>query len=290
MKELTHHFANVNGVNLHFVRQGEGKELVVLLHGWPEFWYSWRFQIPALAEKYTVVAPDLRGFNLSDKPLGVENYQTQYVIRDIRELIEQLGFKQAYIVGHDWGGAVAWHFATAFPEMTTRLAILNCPHPKLMIRSLLTNLKQLKRSWYMISFQIPFLPELILGQILEQFFKANMRGWLFNSQNMTDEDIQIYVRAYREKDALTTSISYYRAGLRYGIDQDLKNKKVQVPTRVIWGKNDKALGVELNDHLDEVIDASHEVIFLDRCSHWIQMDQPKRVSDLLLEFFGQSNK
>ena len=285
MEKLTHQFAQVNGVNLHYVRQGQGEELVVLLHGWPEFWYSWRFQIPVLAERYTVIAPDLRGFNLSDKPQGVEQYQTKYVIQDIRELIEQLGFEKAYIVGHDWGGAVAWHFATAFPEMTKKLAILNCPHPKLMIKNLLTNPKQLKQSWYMISFQIPFIPELILSQTLEKFFKANMRGWLFNSQNMSDEDIQIYVRAYREKDALTTSINYYRAGLRFGIDQDLKKKKVQVPVRVIWGKNDKALRPELNNHLDQVVDATHEVIYLNRCSHWIQMDQPQKVSTLLLEFF-----
>ncbi len=284
MSNLEHRFAAVNGIHLHYVIQGNGPELVVLLHGWPEFWYSWRYQLPVLAEKYTVVAPDLRGFNLSDKPEGHEQYQTKHVIKDIYELVRHLGFEQCYVVGHDWGGAVAWHFATAYPEMTKKLAILNCPHPKLMLSNLVTNPKQLRRSWYMMGFQIPVLPELILGQILEKFYEANMRGWMFNPQNMTDQDLKLYVQAYREKDALTTSINYYRAGLRCGIDPDLKKKKVKVPVRVIWGKNDKALGVELNDKIHEVVDARHEVVYIDNCSHWTQIDHPERVNELLLEF------
>ncbi|MCO5229568.1 MAG: alpha/beta hydrolase [Chitinophagales bacterium] len=285
MSNLEHRFANVNGINLHYVIQGTGSELVVLLHGWPEFWYSWRYQIPELAEKYTVVAPDLRGFNLSDKPEGASQYQTKYVIKDIYELVQQLGFEKCFLVGHDWGGAVAWHFATAYPEVTEKLAILNCPHPQLLIENLLTNPKQLLRSWYMISFQVPVIPELILGQTLEKVYEMNVRGWMHQPQNMTDDDLRLYIQAYREKDALTTSINYYRAGLRYGIADDLKRKKVKVPTRVIWGKDDKALGVELNDNLNKVIDAPHEVIYLDNCSHWTQIDQPDKVTELLLDFF-----
>ena len=288
MAELEHHFASVNQVNLHYVKQGEGDKLVILLHGWPEFWYSWRYQLPRLSEKYTVVAPDLRGFNLSDKPQGIENYRTGLVIKDIKELVEHLGFKKCYVVGHDWGGAVAWHLATAYPDIVEKLTILNCPHPQLLIDSLLhLNLKQLRRSWYMIGFQIPELPELILSQILRKFYEMNMKGWLYNPQNMTEKDLDLYVQAMREKDALTTSINYYRAGLRLGIDQDLQKKKVQVPVRVIWGKNDKALGVELNDDLDKVVEAEHEVIFLDRCSHWTQIDQPERVTELILEFLNE---
>lgn len=287
MSNLEHRFASVNGINLHYVKQGSGPELVVLLHGWPEFWYSWRFQLPVLSEKYTVIVPDLRGFNLSDKPEGYEQYQTKYVIQDIKELIKEAGFEKTFIVGHDWGGAVAWHFATVFPEMTQKLAILNCPHPQLLMKNLLTNPKQLKKSWYMMGFQIPFLPEIIMQQFLPTLFEQNMRGWLFNPQNMTDSDLDLYVQAYREKGALTNSINYYRAGLRGGIDKDLKNKKVKVPLRVIWGKNDKALGVELNDKLSEVMDARFDVQYLDQCSHWTQVDQPEKVNELLLEFFAQ---
>lgn len=284
MSNLEHRFASVNGVNLHYVTQGKGEELVVLLHGWPEFWYSWRYQIPELAEKYTVVAPDLRGFNLSDKPQDIAQYQTQYVIQDIRDLITHLGFEECYLVGHDWGGAVAWHFATAYPEMTKKLSIINCPHPKLMFRNLVTNPIQLARSWYMLTFQIPVFPELFMGQFLERVFETNMRGWLFNKQNMSDKDLGLYVQAFREQDALKMSISYYRAGLRYGLHSDLKNKKVKVHTRIIWGKNDKALGTELNKNLDSVMDARYEVKYIDNCSHWAQVDQPEQVTELLLDF------
>ncbi|MCZ2392283.1 MAG: alpha/beta hydrolase [Chitinophagales bacterium] len=285
MSNLEHRFAKVNGINIHYVIQGSGDELVVLLHGWPEYWYSWRYQIPELAKKYTVIAPDLRGFNLSDKPHGAKEYQTKYVIKDIYELVLSLGYKKCFIVGHDWGGAVAWHFATKYPEMTQKLAILNCPHPKLMIHHLLSNPRQLKRSWYMISFQVPVIPELLLGLALEKVYEKNVRGWMYHPHNMTDDDMKLYIQAYREKDALTSSINYYRAGLRYGIADDLKDKKVKVPTRVIWGKDDKALGVELNDDLSKVVEATHEVIFLDNCSHWTQIDQPQRVNELLLDFF-----
>lgn len=287
MSNLEHRFASVNGLHLHYVIQGNGPELVVLLHGWPEFWYSWRYQLPVLAEKYTVVAPDLRGFNLSGKPEGVENYRTQYVIKDIYELVQHLGFNECMIVGHDWGGAVAWHFATAYPEMTKKLAILNCPHPKIMLNNLIFNPKQLSKSWYMMGFQIPVLPELILSQMLEKFYKANLQGWLYNKENVSDKDLKLYVQAYREKDALTTSINYYRAALRFGIDPILKKQKVKAPTRVIWGKNDRALGTELNDKLHEVVDAKHEVFYIDNCSHWTQVDHPEKVNQLLLEFFEQ---
>lgn len=285
MAHLEHRFASVNGIHLHYVIQGEGSELVMLLHGWPEFWYSWRFILPELSKKYTVVAPDLRGFNLSDKPKGIEAYQTKHIIEDVKQLVHHLGFQKCYIVGHDWGGAVAWHFATAFPGMTQKLAILNCPHPKLMFKSLVTNPIQLMRSWYMLSFQLPIVPELIMSQFLQQLFERNMRGWLYHPENMTDRDIQLYVQAFREKDALTSSINYYRAGLRHGLHPDVKKKKVKVPTRVIWGRNDKALGVELNKNLGDVVDARHEVRYIDECSHWVQVDQPARVNELLLEFF-----
>jgi len=284
MSALEHRFAQVNGIHLHYVRQGNGPELVVLLHGWPEFWYSWRYQLPVLAEKFTVVAPDMRGFNLSDKPEGYQHYRSDEVIRDIRGLVEHLGFSQAYIVGHDWGGAIAWHFATAYPEMTKKLTILNCPHPKLMMKNALFNPRQLMRSWYIGSFQIPVLPELILEQLLPELYRRFVRGWMYHPENMTDQDIELYVQAYRQHGALTSSIGYYRAAIRLGLAEDLRKKKVKVPVRVIWGKEDKALGAELNDELHKVIDARHEVFYLEHCSHWTQIDQPQKVNELLLEF------
>ena len=149
-----------NGLRMHYVIQGTGP-LIVLLHGFPEFWYSWRFQIPFLAEHgYTVVAPDLRGYNDTEKPPSGYNVST--LLRDIVGLIRSLEYEKAIIVGHDWGGALAWSFAMRYPQMTERLVVLNAPHPWAFFRELRT-LKQLRKSWYMFFFQIPWLPEYILG-------------------------------------------------------------------------------------------------------------------------------
>jgi epoxide hydrolase 4 len=287
MSEQQHRFAKVNGISIHYVIQGKGPRLVVLLHGWPEFWYSWRYQLPVLSEEYTVIAPDLRGFNLSDKPKGVENYQTKEVIKDIAALIRHVGFESAAIVGHDWGGAVAWHFATAYPEMTEQLAILNCPHPKIMMQHMLKNPRQVMKSWYILSFQIPFLPEFIVDNLLKTIYLNNVRGWMHHPENMTDKDIDAYVQAFREKDAIASSIGYYRAGLQKGFAKNLMNEKVTVPVRIIWGRDDKALGAEMNDDLHTVISGPYDIKYLDNCSHWTQIDQPEAVNDLLLDFLGK---
>jgi pimeloyl-ACP methyl ester carboxylesterase len=161
---VKHHFAQVNGINLHYTKQGKGKKLVVLLHGWPEFWYSWRYQIPALAEDFTVIAPDLRGFADSDKPLDIKEYHPSIVASDIAKLIASLGFEKAFIVGHDWGGAIAWAFASYYPDLTEKLVVLNCPHPQLFVKALSSNMEQIKKSWYMFFFQIPKVPELFFRQ------------------------------------------------------------------------------------------------------------------------------
>lgn len=284
MSGLQHRFAKVNGLSLHYVIQGNGPRLVVLLHGWPEFWYSWRYQLPYLSEHYTVIAPDLRGFNLSDKPKGIKHYQTKEVIKDVAALIRHVGHSSAAIVGHDWGGAVAWHFATAYPEMTEQLAILNCPHPKLMMQHMLKNIRQVARSWYILSFQLPFLPELIVDNFLKTIYETNVRGWMYNKQNMSDRDMAMYIQAFREKDAIPSSISYYRAAMQLGFAKELLSEKVSVPVRVIWGKDDKALGAEMNDDLSSVVSGPLEIKYIEHCSHWTQIDQPEAVNSLLLEF------
>ena len=157
----SHHQAIVNGVRLHYVEAGEGP-LVVLLHGFPEFWYAWRDQIPALAAAgYRVVAPDMRGYNLSEKPPGVTSYRLEHLTADVAALIRQLGAERATVVGHDWGGAVAWQLPVFHPEVVERLAVLNAPHPGALLRELRT-LEQLRRSWYIAFFQLPWLPELAL--------------------------------------------------------------------------------------------------------------------------------
>ncbi len=285
---IAHEFVEVNGIKLHIARHGTGKKLVVLLHGWPEFWYTWRYQIPVLAEKYTVVAPDLRGFNLSDKPKGVVNYKTDVVAGDIAALIPKLGFDKAFIVGHDWGGAVAWAFAAMYPEMTEKLAVLNCPHPKEMLKSFRDNPSQLVRSWYMFMHQIPLLPELLYSYALPLFFKQFVRGWMYNKENFSDTDLNEFVHAFEQKGALTGSINYYRAMLQTKPNVSIFKNKIQSPTLLIWGEGDKALGKELTFNTQQHINAALDIKYIKDCSHWTQNDCPDEVNSFLLDFFARN--
>ena len=285
--KISHKYIEVNGIMLHIVRQGTGKKLVILLHGWPEFWYTWRYQIPVLAEKYTVVAPDLRGFNLSDKPIGAENYTTDVVASDVAELIQKLGFKKAYIVGHDWGGAVAWAFSAIYPELTEKLVVLNCPHPREMMKGFKNNPGQLIKSWYMFMHQLPVLPELLYKYTLPLFFKQFVRGWMYHPENFTDDDLNAFVKAFQHEGALTGSLNYYRAMLRIKPKSIIFKNKTLSPTLLIWGEGDKALGKELTYDTQQYIDSTYEVKYIRECSHWTQNDCPEMVNEYLIEFLNK---
>ncbi len=191
-----HQYIVTNGIRLHYVTQGEGP-LIVLLHGFPEFWYSWRFQIPFLAEHgYTVVAPDLRGYNETDKPR--KGYDIPTLLRDIEGLVKGLGQQKATIVGHDWGGVLAWAFAMNYPEMTQCLIVLNAPHPAAMMREMRT-LKQLRKSWYVFAFQIPWLPEYMLGRNNANEIGRMLRGAALQKSAFPREVTAKYQEATRYK-------------------------------------------------------------------------------------------
>src|SRR5215470_18072052 len=208
-----HGSAYVNGVRLHYVTQGEGK-LVVLLHGFPEFWYSWRHQIPVLAQHFKVVAPDMRGYNDSDKPAGVASYRLDLLRADVMDLVRAFGEDKAIIVGHDWGGGVAWTFAADYPQATERLIVLNCPHPGALQKHLRSNFRQLRRSWYMFFFQIPRVPEWGIRLNLHRFVERAFRGMAIRKEMFSDEDLRQYAEALKRPGALTAAINYYRAAFR----------------------------------------------------------------------------
>jgi pimeloyl-ACP methyl ester carboxylesterase len=231
---------------LHYLEAGEGP-LVVLLHGFPEFYYSWRHQWPALAGAgLRVVAPDLRGYNLSDKPRPVRAYDIRLLARDVARLIRERGAERAHVVGHDWSGGVAWAFAMRYPHMLERLAILNCPHPARVLRGLRT-LRQVRKSWYIFFFQLPWLPEAT--------FRANHFAGLRRAVAgvarpgaFTPADVERYVQAAAQPGALTAGINYYRAMFRRGpgaLRTDLR--RIDAPVLVIWGERDRYLGRELAD-------------------------------------------
>ncbi len=291
----THHDAVVDGIRLHYVAAGpEDGELVVLLHGFPECWYSWHDQIPALAEAgYRVIAPDLRGFNRSEKPAGVSAYDSEELVGDVVGLIHHAGRESAHVVGHDWGGAVAWALAIGRPDMVDRLAILNSPHPSLFARELRTNRDQQRKSWYMFAFQVPVLPEILLSAgnswLLDRLF---LRSLGRDGETFSAEERRRFREAFSRPGAARATLNYYRSTIRGMARQvlsgeDVADLPVTVPTLVLWGEQDDALSLDLLDGLDDLIEAL-EVETFPEAGHFLQADEPEAVSVSLVEYFGRS--
>ena len=276
----THKEAIVNGIRLHWVEQGEG-ELVVLLHGFPEFWYSWRHQIPVLAERFRVISPDMRGYNLSEKPAA--GYDPQTLAEDVRALIQHLGEERAAIVGHDWGGIIAWTFALLFPDATRKLVVLNAPHP-LRFQEELRKGRQMLRSSYALFFQLPVLPELVLGTSKSWAIGKMLRGSAKVKEAFTDEDIERYREAMSQPGALTGALNYYRAVVRNRrrLLEAVGDGVVRAPTLILWGEHGQALGVELTSDLERYV-PDLRVELLD-CGHWTQQERFEEVNRYLLEF------
>jgi epoxide hydrolase 4 len=283
---VVHRYADLAGVRLHYVEAGEGP-LVVLLHGFPEFWFSWRFQIPALAAAgFRVVAPDMRGYNLSDKPKGVEGYALERLARDVERLIVALGEERAVVVGHDWGGIVAWAVAMLHPERVERLAILNVPHPERFSRGLRTP-RQLVKSSYAFFFQIPWLPERVLRAGAFALVRSVFRNDPVRPGTFDEEDIDRYVEALSRPGALTAAINYYRALARRAPTLARKlRRRIEAPVMVIWGQRDLFLVPELA-RPDPALVPDARVERLPDASHWVQQDRPERVNALLLDFLGE---
>lgn len=284
MENLQHSFATVNGIKLHYVTAGKGP-LAIMLHGFPEFWYGWKNQIPVLSKHFKVVAPDLRGYNESDKPKGVMNYSSKIIAQDVKELIQSFNVPKAHIIAHDWGGGIAWTLAQHFPESVDKLIVLNCPLPQILLKNFFTNLSQLKKSWYMFFFQLPGIPERYIGKDLRTFFYRGLRGWAHNKNAFTKDDIEEYVKAFQKPGALTGAVNYYRAAFRGAINSE--NRKIipiQSDTLVIWGEDDKALGKELTYGMEKHFKNKFEIKYINNCSHWVQHEYPEVVNQYILDF------
>ncbi len=285
MTGLRDGYADLGEVRLHYVEAGEGP-LVVLLHGFPEFWFSWRFQIPALASAgLRVVAPDMRGYNLSTRPSGVPAYDIDRLAGDVRDLIHERGAKSAFVAGHDWGAAVAWVTAMNHPEVVERLAILNVPHPRRFLRGLRTP-RQLAKSWYIVFFQLPWLPERLVRARRWWFFRY---GFEHDARPgaFTREDIDRYVEAWSQPDAATATINYYRSVFRQSPRRtEARLRQVDAPTLVVWGERDRYLGAELAEPDPTDVPNLDRVVRLPDASHWVHHDEPEQVTQLLAEFFA----
>lgn len=282
---VVHRYAELDGVRLHYVEAGTGP-LVILLHGFPDFWYSWRHQIPALAAAgYRAVAPDMRGYDLSGKPKGIDAYLGEHLAGDVAGLIRAVGADRAVVVGHDWGAGVAWEFAIRYPELLDRLVILNVPHPARMLRGLRT-WRQLLKSWYMFFFQLPGLPEAAIRAGNYASLRRLFRTDPCRPNAFTPADIERYVAAAAQPGALTGAINYYRALFRRSPAAAQRMlRRIDAPVLVIWGEQDRYLGRELAEPDPEWVPHAR-VERLPQSSHWVQHDDPDRVNTLLLQFLG----
>jgi len=287
MKESWKHgFVKVGEIRMHYVTQGKGK-LLLLLHGFPDFWYVWRFQISALAKHFRVVAPDLRGYNETDKPKGVDKYMLNFLTEDVLGLIHALGEKKAIIIGHNWGGAIAWSLAAYHPEATEKLVVLNAPHPNAYTTRTSSLWKQLQKSWYVFFFQTPDVPEEVLSRNSYSFLKNMLLSSLVKKEVLTDEDISAYANAWSKPGALTAAINYYRANMNPAIlfsERKMAFPRIKSPTLVVWGEQDVALSKDLIIDTDEFVDAPYSIKYFPSCGHWVQLEEPGLVNRCLLEF------
>ncbi|MEM7712701.1 MAG: alpha/beta hydrolase [Cyanobacteria bacterium P01_A01_bin.68] len=280
METWKHDYITTNGVNLHYVTQGSGP-LMLMLHGFPEFWYSWRYQIPEFASDFKVVAPDLRGYNDSDKPASQSAYVMNELVQDVEGIISGLGYEKCVLVAHDWGGGIAWNFASKYPQMLEKLIIMNCPHPAKFSEGLRTP-QQLLRSWYMFFFQLPVIPELFLQSQDYQFIENAFKGMAIKKSAFSTEDINLYKDAAAKRGALTAMINYYRNIL--GSPMFNQNSSIlEVPTLMIWGEEDTALGKELTYGTEAYV-RDFQIKYIPNCSHWVQQEQPESVNQYMREF------
>lgn len=278
----THREESVNGVRLHWVEAGEGPP-VLLLHGFPECWWMWRHQIQPLAGAgFRVIAPDLRGYNLSGKPSGISAYRIERLVEDVAGLIALTGQPRAHVVGHDWGGLVAWWLAMLSPDRVHRLAILNAPHPQIFRREIRMP-DQMLRSWYAAAVQVPVIPEAAIRAndfaLLERIFRAStVRPGAF-----TDDDIRRYKEAAAQPGALTAMLNYYRAAARRRAPD---TRRIEHPALLIWGKRDQALSLRNTYGLERWVPRIR-IERIPDASHWVAEEVPERVTALLTGFLRQ---
>jgi epoxide hydrolase 4 len=272
-------------VHLHVEELGQG-DPVVLLHGFPEFCYGWRHQLPALAAAgFHAIAPDLRGYNLSDRPQGVRHYRVNELVADVAALIRNLPSGRAHVVGHDWGGVVAWRIGAKHSDLVNKLVVLNAPHPAAYMRTLKRSPVQWLRSWYVLFFQLPWLPERLLRS---RDFALLERAWKKDPVTpgaYSDEDIARYKEALRQPGVLTAAINYYRAAMRWPADLYGPPQSVPAPTLLIWGEQDRYLGLDLTEGLEAWV-PNLRVQRIPAASHWVQNDVADVVNRLLVGFLG----
>ncbi|MCU0446493.1 MAG: alpha/beta hydrolase [Microscillaceae bacterium] len=280
---ITHRFIEVNGVRLHLAEAGEPSQpLLLLLHGFPEFWYSWKNQIEFFAQQgFHVIAPDQRGYHLSDKPRGICQYNLDVLAKDIISILDHEQVAQAYLVGHDWGAGAAYWAALRYPQRFYKLAILQLPHLVAMQAYLKTNPEARKKASYLYFFQLPFLPEYMLGR--NNYRRLRHALTKFSRKNTFSEaDLAEYQAAWQQKRALTGMLNWYRASFRCPpkIPDDVS---IHLPTLVLWGEKDFFFDKEVMEVSRQYLPQA-EIIYFPEATHWIHHEYPDEVNQKLMSF------
>jgi len=277
-EEKEEKYIETNGIKLHTIIIGQGKPLV-LLHGFPDFWYGWKNVIPELMKDYKLIIPDTRGYNLSDKPLGVENYTIDILIEDIKGLIEELGFNSVYLAGHDWGGAISWIFTEKYPNLVNKLAILNAPHMKIFQEKLRNDKEQQKASYYIFEFLKPNGEQFVIKDDYKWLKWAVFSGSA-NKKDFTESDKQKYIEAWSKPNAILSGVNYYRASISF---KDFSGI-IKVPTLVIHGMKDVAVLPGVLDGLSNYV-KDLKIIRAEKSSHWVIHEEPELIIANFKEFF-----
>ncbi len=286
MSEIKFDYAQIGGVKLHYATAGDGEKLVILLHGFPEFWYSWRRQIVGLSDEYTIVAPDMRGYNLSDKPPRVADYKIDKLVDDVTGLIRYFGREKAAIVGHDWGAIIAWSVAQKHPEYVWKLCAMQVPPPTIWNKN--QTFKQFLATWYMFFFQIPALPEWLLSRNDFALPANGLKTSTVEKGIFTAEDIAEYKKSWREDHALSSALNYYRANILQRLfGGESADEKIKVPTLFIYGEKDAVILPETVQGIGDIIDAPYSEIRIPDAGHWVQQEAAEIVTDSLREFLAE---
>lgn len=264
---------------------GQGDRLALCLHGFPEHSFSWRYQLPILADLgYQAWAPNMRGYGNSSKPKGVSSYQLDTLVEDVAAIIEASGCKETVLIAHDWGAVVAWHFAINDRLPLSHLIICNVPHPQSMQQAF--SWEQLKKSWYIFFFQIPKLPEFLLGRDNAKGVGEMIRNTFVNPEKLPSEVAEVFSRNANQPGALTAMINYYRALLRRGNRSNREGESfpiIKTPTLMIWGEEDVALSKETTYGTEKYVE-NFNIRYLPNVSHWVQQESPEEVNSMISAF------
>jgi pimeloyl-ACP methyl ester carboxylesterase len=277
-------FIEANGIRFHVEVDGDGP-LILLLHGFPQFSYQWRHILPSLAARgYRAVAPDLRGIGQTSRPTRIEDYRLRILGEDAAALITALGERKAHVIGHDWGGLIAWETAFAHPEVVDRLITVNGPPAHIPPRRWGARLRQLARSWYAFYFALPWSPERFLTRGHSRIMPRLLEGGRFSL-----EETAVYRDAICQPDAAWAALAYYRAWVRniFANARRLRGKVVTAPTLVIWGEQDRSLGVELTHDMDRYVRGPLRIARLPEEGHWLVQNQPDRFAEMVVDFLEE---